>query len=86
METKIYLRIAKGGKGKPVVKASIKPDYSPLEGAKYWNKSHWIFYPTVSFALELDIPDEEFIKAEQVVAKLNIENDKITINDIIVSK
>ena len=87
MKTKVYLRVASSnGKGKVAVRASSKPDYSPIEGVKMWKKSHGTFYPTVAFAIELDIPDEAFKKAEQVVARLNLENEQVKVNEIKVIK
>lgn len=80
MKTKIYLRIATpNGKGKPAVRASLKPDYSPIE-ASYYKKG--IFYPTVAFAIEIDIPDASFKRAEKVIAQFNLEEGDIKINQI----
>lgn len=76
------MRIAKSnGKGHVAVKASTKPDYSPIEGARY-GSGRGTFYPTVAFALDIDVPDEAFKKAEQVVAKLNLTNEEVKVNEI----
>ena len=83
MKTKIYLRIANPtGRGKTTVKASMKPDYSPIEGVKNWKQKHGTFYPTVAFAIEIDIPDESFKRAEKVIAQFNLEESKVKINKI----
>lgn len=82
MKTKIYLRITnKTGKGKPSVKVSMKPDYSPIESVGYYGRKSK-FYPTVAFAVEIDIPDASFKRAEEVVATLNLMEDKVKINEI----
>lgn len=70
MKTKIYLKIGKGGRKGIKVSASIEPSYEPLFTAEYGGKK--TFFPTVSFAVILDIPDELFTPAERVVAELNV--------------
>lgn len=79
---KIYLRIAKNTsrKGGILVDASNKPDNTPLARlVGYKNKE---YLPTVSFAIEMNLEDGLFKKAEQVVAKLNLKSEDVVINDI----
>lgn len=79
MKTKIYLKVAKSIRKGMLYKASSKPDYSPIESAKYYNK-RGVFLPTVAFAIEIDIPDESFKRAEKVVAQLNLKENDVEIN------
>ncbi len=68
MKQKIYLRVAKLRGGKTKVEANIRPVNTPLHTTGY----NQTFYPTVSFCVEVDIPDQLFNRAETVVARLNI--------------
>ena len=81
MKVIIYLKIAKGRKGRVLIKSSTKPDYSPIETVKYGSK-HGDSYPTVAFAINVDIPDESFRRAEKVVAELNLKEEEVKINSI----
>jgi len=76
MKIKTYLRIAKTSRGYRA-NASTEPDHSPLFISGYRSKK---FLPTVHFALLLDIPDNAFDKATEVVAELNIPEEKLEIN------
>lgn len=81
MKTKIYLRISSTtGKRRPAVRASMKPDYSPIEGTVSYKQKK--FFPTVAFAVEVDIPDNAFKRAEKVLATLILKEDDVKINEI----
>jgi len=77
MKTKIYLRIAKTDKGRTSVAASVRPNYEPLMCAKPHNVK--LALPTLSFAVEFEVPDELFKQAESVVATINLTKEKAVI-------
>jgi hypothetical protein len=66
MKVKAYLRVAKDRNGRSRVQANAKPSQAPL------TRSDGTILPTVSFAVELDVPDAMFRRAEQVIATLTI--------------
>jgi hypothetical protein len=69
----VYLRVAEGKRGMRVA-ASSTPNYEPIySGSGSWNQTP---LPTAAFALELDVPDELFTRAEQVLAEIVIPEDK----------
>lgn len=77
MKTRIYLRVAKGGRKGFRVSASPEPTNEPIKIPA--NHSSVQFLPTVSFAVDFEIPDELFYQAETPVAEINlaIKNAKI---------
>ena len=69
MKYPIYLRVAKTGSRKGYkVSASSLPNNEPLNSGSY--NTTW--FPTVMFAVNIDIPDELFNQAERVIAELNV--------------
>lgn len=70
MKCKVYMRVAKsrGPKGYRVA-ASIRPNYQPLKIEGYNERA----LPTAAFALDLDIPEEIFRRAEQVLAEIELD-------------
>lgn len=50
------------------VSASTTPNNEPLNSGSY--NTEW--FPTVAFAINVDLPDELFDKAATVIAELNI--------------
>jgi len=74
MIAKIYLRIAKTKKGIKVA-ASPRPNESPLF-SDYPRK----YFPTVSFGIKFDIPDELFSRASTLIALINVAEKHATIN------
>ena len=66
MKTKIYLKIARGVRGVKV-SASNKPSNAPFAEKSYRGDK---YFPTVAFAIELDIPDELFKTAEKTIASV----------------
>jgi hypothetical protein len=76
MKARVYLRIAKMKKTSRnpgyKVQAGVRPSDVPLS-----TESQWL--PTVAFALDLDIPDEKFAEAEQVIAEIVIPEDQAVI-------
>ena len=69
MKARIYLRVAKGGRKGIRVAASSFPVYEPLKQNNY---SSLTFFPTVSFAVDFEIPDELFRQAEIPIAEINV--------------
>lgn len=70
MKLKVYMRVARKG-SRRYVRSSLKPSHDPI----YASTGEAI--PTVSFAIELDLPEMAFRQAEQVVATLNIQSPEI---------
>jgi len=69
MKYPIYLRVAKtGSRNGYKVSATAKPNNEPLNSGSYGT----VWYPTIAFAVAIDIPDELFNQAERVIAELNI--------------
>ena len=66
-----FLRIGKnvGGRTPYMVRADVKPDHTPIVKRNYPSDT---FLPTVSFALDLNIPDEVFERASQVLAQVEV--------------
>lgn len=75
MKTTIYLRVARTSRGAKVA-ASTKPNHAPLQSGSSWKAK---VLPTAAFAITLDIPNEAFYQAEQVLAKLEVPFEKITV-------
>ncbi len=70
----VYLKIGKKSNGKFKVEASDKPDPSPvISGATYSKKS----LPTISFALEVEIPSDAFALGERVISRIVIPRDRL---------
>jgi hypothetical protein len=68
MKYKIYMRVAKtDGRTGYKVSASTRPNNEPINSGTY--NTTW--YPTVAFAVLIDLPDELFNQAERVIAELN---------------
>lgn len=57
MKTRVYLRVARTGKYGTKVTAHTKPNYSAINNGGKWSTK---YYPTVCFAVDLDIPDSKF--------------------------
>ena len=69
MKLPIYVRVAKTGTRKGYkVDASSTPNHSPLHSGSYNTE----YYPTVAFALSIDLPDSLFEQAEKVIAEINV--------------
>jgi hypothetical protein len=70
MKLPIYLRIAKSGKSRNSLKgaAATKPNNTPLNSCSY----HTEWYPTVSFGVVLEIPDDLFGQESRLIGELNI--------------
>ena len=74
MKIPIYLRIGKDNKKKEVIRveASDKPNFIPLKiGTR--------FIPTVSFGIEVDVPEELYSGAGLIVGLLKLETDQVEI-------
>ncbi len=69
MKVKVHLRVAKTETRNGYrVSASTKPNNEPLNSGSYGT----VWYPTVSFAVDLNLPDELFEQANRVIAELNV--------------
>jgi hypothetical protein len=74
MKAKIYMRVAKTGGSKGFkATAATRPNPKALED------SYGDALPTVAFAVLLDIPDAAFKHAEQVLAEIDIPEDRIAV-------
>jgi hypothetical protein len=73
MIVKAYVRVAKGSRG-PKLIATVKPNTTPLEDG---NRNP---IPTVFFAVQFDVPDESFRRAQQVIAEVKVEDPGIAAN------
>lgn len=78
MKVRAYLRVAKLPGWKYKIAASGKPDNSPLHKMKGY-RGDKEFLPTVAFALDLDIPDEQFNRASRLLGEVVVrgENSRI---------
>jgi hypothetical protein len=77
MKLTVYMRVAKGVRGKPKVDARTTPNHKPLMASiGNWNEKA---LPTAAFALDLDIPDEIFHRAETVLAELELTEDDVRV-------
>lgn len=70
MKTRIYLRVAKMKRSYKAV-ASEKPKFEALTSGQYTKK----YFPTVSLALDLEIPDSEF-EASRILLEAKIKDTK----------
>lgn len=69
MKARAYVRVAKGRSGKPIVTATARASAEPLKDPR------GRALPTVAFAVELEIPDALFARAEEVIATMIIPED-----------
>lgn len=73
MRVTVYMRLAEGKRGMRVA-ASTSPNYEPIySGQGNWNAKP---LPTAAFAIELDVPEALFARAEQVLAEIAIAEDQ----------
>ena len=75
MKFKVYLRVAKTD-GKPKVVANPKPNCMQLTTKGYKQDTVW---PTVSFGLDLEIPDELFEQHEKIIGSIDLKAKEVTI-------
>jgi hypothetical protein len=66
MKVRTYVRVARGRNRKTKVAATVRSTDEPLYD------SNREALPTVSFALDLDIPDAMFDRARQVIAEIAV--------------
>lgn len=79
MIAKLYIRVAQF-EDQLIIKASPNVNNEAL--TKRVGRTNYIC-PTVSFAIEVDIPEEMFEQAEKVIARVAIDSEEIEICDII---
>lgn len=73
MKAVVYLRVGKDPKKDKVrIEASEEPNFAPLKIGKR-------FIPTVSFGVELDIPDSLFSGAGLIVGLLKLTTEEVKI-------
>lgn len=79
-KTTIYLRVARkeGGRTPYKVEASNEPNHVPLLVKGGYNKPDY-YLPTISFGVVLNIPDELFDQAGNIVAEINVGLDEQSI-------
>ncbi len=73
MRVKAFIRVAKGYSGKAKIAANVRPSDEPLKD------SNGYALPTVSFAIQLSIPDSLINRAEQVIAEVTIPEEQAEI-------
>jgi hypothetical protein len=66
MKARTYIRVAKLPNGKPKIASGSKPSPEPLKD------SYGEALATVAFAVEFNVPDEAFRRAEQLIATVEI--------------
>ena len=71
---KVYIRIAKTLRGYKII-TTDKPSYKPLFSAS-WRP---IYYPTVAFAIILNLPDDAFERATEVIGEMNVEMEELRV-------
>lgn len=70
MRIKIYIKVAKDGY-KNKVSGSTKSSDEPLSKAGKYGQGK-TFLPTVGFAVDFDIPEELFSRAQTTIASINV--------------
>jgi len=73
MKAKVHMRVARGSSGKPLITATSRRSDYPLFDS---NNNP---LPTVAFSMMLDIPDQAFDRADQVIAEVRIPEDQLEI-------
>lgn len=73
MKVRAYMRVAKMASGKAKVDAGRQPNDRPLVA------SNGEVLPTVAFAIDLEVPQAMFHRAEQVIATLTIPEEQVEI-------
>jgi len=75
MIARVYLRVAKysGRNADFKVDARATPNHAPLESGT------GVPLPTVAFAVDMDIPEKAFKRAEQVIATIAIPEEALEI-------
>lgn len=71
MKVKAHIRVGKDRRGHTQLTATTKPSLRPL------SKSNGTVLPTVAFAVEFDVPDSMFKRAEDVIATVTIQDAEI---------
>jgi len=69
MKTRIYLRIARGSRGKSRVMASVSPKIEPIKSGSGYSVE---YLPTVYFAVDFNIPNDLFEQAQIPIAEINV--------------
>ena len=72
MKKKLYIRIGESSRGY-IADANFKPNQAPLYKnvyKGYGNQREYV--PTVHFALDVDIPNDAFKEAGEVVGEINL--------------
>lgn len=72
MKVKAYVRVGKPEYGRVKVSASNKPNEAPLTDSQGP-------VPTVAFAVEVELPDVMFKRAQQIIADLKVPESQATI-------
>ncbi len=76
MKVRAYMRIARSTRGYKV-SGGNRPSLKPLTSQEgYGNES---FLPTVSFAIDFEIPDELFDQQKRVIGEINVATKDVSI-------
>lgn len=73
MKVRTHLRVARTKAGAAQVAATVSPSHKPLSDPR------GRALPTAAFALDLDLPDEMFRRAEQVLAEVMVDPQDVEI-------
>ncbi len=78
MRIRAYLRVAQDeGARKPYkIEVDSAPNHQPLFKQGYRSKT---FLPTVSFAVDLNLPDDAFTRAANVIASITVPEEQVDI-------
>lgn len=78
MKVRAYIRVAKGGPGnKYKLSATTKPDNTPLYKLGYGRSARRDFLPTVSFAVDFDLPEDAFNRAAKVISEVVVRSEDV---------
>ena len=72
---KIYIQLARTERGHKV-RASMKPNHDVLSNEQ--SGAYYKPFPTISFAIDLNIPPDAFRQAERVIETLHLFPDQLT--------
>lgn len=81
-KVKVYLRIGKTPKGLYKVEGSHNPRPIPIKDTNNSYGGITKFFPTVFMGLEINLPDEAFQYAEQIIAEVDFRHKEVTVIDI----
>lgn len=78
---KLYIRAARKDDDEIIIRAASKPNHKSLSEQGLYGEG----YPTIHFAIELEIPPELFDNAESVAARIKVGDEPVTVTAGILS-